>query len=681
MLLILERDQFIKLFKFGEIKISVNRFIDGYEIENGKPNIPISLLDSKMPLFEQDHEILILEIPKETLIIGIDISVRVSHIKKIYPLTEEANKYLIGRMHPSIVIQKPIFEKLIIELKINRDLNLRLKAWDALSKIFKIDKRITDSYSNEIEDGIKTRLGVASNKHLNKYIYNLICYNRKPIYPQGNIEYLFKAGSVFVEMKGGTELQFEQGPYYKFLNNNVPKFSKRSLEDSITLLKGCNESKTLIEDLNKQYLEIDALTTGIWFLYFADVLNKNNFDLRKIEKDISILKTRNPKEVAVILQMIGMLFNFDNLYSSLYELNPISIFNKDVEPSINEQNKILKVRIKEVESKFDELKFELDRCNKIIEDLEFLVNKKDNTVNYSQKQIDLIIDLLREQYPDLYKNLKSQKSGVLNYSFIMNFLKELNICNNKPDKNLAIKETKGQNIEIETDLTLNDKINIEDNSFKNVEIELPTITSPACEMNNSIKHFEELIQNEDFKINIDKNPDEDEAQVHYELDSQKEKNESIENEKGELLIMQVINEKDLNPDYKLKNKAVEKEIKKQKKATEILQKKGTKETKSEIISNSITLNQHLNYTENQSNKSEFYDIFDLKNIILDTKEIKAFSDPNEEQTFEEAIMNYSTNHRVQVHLLINEIEILQTDLGLSEELVSQLKTIIINVKK
>ena len=121
MILILERDQFLKLFKFGEIKIPVSRFIDGFDVDNGRTEISVDLLDSKMPLFEQDHEVLILEIPKEHIFVSTDVSVKLSSVRKIYPLTEEANRYLIGRMHPKIVIQKPVFEQLVQEIKIKRD--------------------------------------------------------------------------------------------------------------------------------------------------------------------------------------------------------------------------------------------------------------------------------------------------------------------------------------------------------------------------------------------------------------------------------------------------------------------------------------------------------------------------------------------------------------------------------
>ena len=323
MLLILERENFIKLFKFGEIKISINRFIDGYDVENGKSNLPIELLDAKMPLFEQDHEVLILEIPKEYVTIATEISVKIKHIRKIFPLSEEANKYLIGRMHPRIVIQQPVFELQVNEVKKNREFRLRIKAWESLASIFQIDKGIVIEYSEEIMDGIKARMYPTSKSKHRRYFHHLICFNRNPIYPQGNVEYLFKAGSVFVQMKDGTESDFERGPYYKFLESNVAEFSKLNLGECISFIKGRIESKSLIEELSKQYPKIDALTVGICFLYFKDILNISNYDLENIKDDIEVLKKIKPIEIAIVLQMIGMLFNFDNLVPNNY-------FNFDV---------------------------------------------------------------------------------------------------------------------------------------------------------------------------------------------------------------------------------------------------------------------------------------------------------------------------------------------------------------
>jgi hypothetical protein len=383
MLLILEREQFLKLFKFGEIKISINRFIDGFDIDGGKSNIPIELIEAQMPLFEQDHELLILEIAKDVITLKPDISIKISHVRRIYPLTEEASKYLVGRMHPSIVIQKPIFEKLVNEIKINRDFNLRVKAWEALAAVFSLDKSLVIDFSEEIKNGIKARLNLSPNKNKN-FLHCLLCFNRNPIYPQGYIEYLFKAATVFVEMKGGTEIDFERGPLYKYLESNISKFSKLSLEESISQLKECLESKALIDELDKQYTNLDALTVGIRFLYFKDILNKNNFDLKIIKNEIDILNRQKPKEVAVVLQMIGMLFNFDNLYSSLYELNSIPIFNQVIDPGVFEQNRILRKALQDEKTKLELLKNELDGNVKSIEGLNSKVSNEVTIIGDSQ---------------------------------------------------------------------------------------------------------------------------------------------------------------------------------------------------------------------------------------------------------------------------------------------------------
>lgn len=351
MLIIIERDRFIKLFKLGELKVSINRFIDGYGTIDQYRKISIDLIDAKTPFFEQDHELLILEILKEALTIDYETTIKISQVRRIFPLSDVAKQYLIGKINPHIILHEPILDEQIKELKIKRDFRLRIRAKDSLLSLFGIHKSHSASYDNEIEQGIKARITFADNSKKSTYLFHLLNFNRNPVYPSGSIEYIFKAASVFVEMKGGTEKDFESGPFYKFLKANLNNLFGRKLSECITFVLNSKESEPIKSELKKQYPELDAFIVGVWFLYFKDKLNKNEYDLGVISEEIISLKESSPKEIAVILLMLGMLFSFDNLYESIYKIRKIPIFNITPKLGHSERNDELlsKLQAKEVE--------------------------------------------------------------------------------------------------------------------------------------------------------------------------------------------------------------------------------------------------------------------------------------------------------------------------------------------
>lgn len=675
MLLFIERELFLKLFKFGEIKISVSRILDGYDPVNENSDIPLEILDSRVPLFEQDHEILILEVPKESMIIGFEVSLKISSIRKIYPLTEEAEKYLIGRMNPSIIFQPPVFGEQVNKLKNHRDFRYRLKAWEALAVIFQVDKGIVTDYANELIDGLNFRLGYIKKAVSKKYLASLMSFNRNPVYSQGNIEYLFKSASVFVEMKNGTENDFERGPLYNFLENNAYEFKRLSLNECILRVKSSNEAKPLIDELSKQYAKIDALAIGVWFLYLKDTLNKNGCNIALLKEDISNLKTSFPKESAVILNMIGLLFGFDNLYASLYELNPIPIYNKNPEPGISEQNKELKKKIKEERERSDQLKSDYDRSLKLIEDQEVKINQILKAESNSQDISNILKKLIEEKEPALLKKLALE-----NYELLRSILESADASlktgkDGDPDKGSKTNPTINEPIEDSLEIIYPDK-ELQNSTIKKIaDSESEKYRMMKSDVNDQIANEpEEVISAatiEKQSLDIENN----QADIKLLHNTIEQKREDLNNDSiNPILKNEEIN---INPAQVSKdqgkgiNKSKSDKRKSTAKTNKTTSKSGLKAKKTDTLFNQqveMPLDD-LNYYED-----------DLHKIVQAVEEKGIFDNISDKKTFEVAIMNYSPKGGPQ-HALLNEIEELQTDLKLSDEIVEQLKEIILKVKK
>ena len=354
MLLFIDRDKFIKLFRFGEVYIPVSQFID-ITFSEGVSSLAAEYLNSKVPAFEQDHEILVLDIPKENLQIGTDIRLKISSVARVFPLTTEAERYLNGRLNPNIKLQKPVFENIINQLKFSRDIQLRLRARDALYRIYKIDRNMAFQYEKEIEMGIIARLNDEQVTNNEAYLSTLIAFNRNPIYPQGTIEYLLKAASVFVHMKGGSEYTFENGPLYAYLMSSAKKYNSFNTLDAVNYFRAQNESKNIVSELYKTYSSVNAFLIGVFFLNLKDKLNKHKYDLNVISEDIWSLSKIYKVETAVVVMMIGILFSFDNLYESIYQISDLSIFRTEAEPSLSDQLKIQKSKLEKAQAHNEEL--------------------------------------------------------------------------------------------------------------------------------------------------------------------------------------------------------------------------------------------------------------------------------------------------------------------------------------
>lgn len=674
MLLFFERDQFLKLYKFGEIKVPLTRFVDGYDPVNGKSDIPLEVLDSRLPLFEQDHEILILEIPKDVLTLGIELSLKISHVRKIYPLTEEADRFLTGRMNPSIIFQFPIFEKLVKELKILRDFRYRLKAWEALAVIFQVNKEIVNDYTEEIWDGLNIRLGYSNKAKRRNYLFSLIGFNRNPVYPQGNIEYLYKAASVFVEMKNGSENDFEHGPLYRFLESKSYDYKGLNLNECISRLKNSSESKPLIDELSKQYTKIDVLIVGVWFLYLKDKLNKNNYNLSLSKDEILLLKTQFPAEAAVILYMLGMLFGFDNLYASLYELNSIPIFNKNPEPGISEQNKDLKKKIQEEKNKSDQLKFEFDRKLKLIEDLEVQLIQTQKAKSISQEKLNELIKLLEEKDPAFL-----QKLELANHEILGN-IPDLKTSTEKPGKEIiSFEESNLKSAFEETNVTT-PKFSQSDPELQDTPVE-KTDESESENYSSEKVSIDDHVVKESEDISSEINPQKssidlqdnplDITSLTQSEQKAEDQNYGFENSnlKKEEITLNPL--KDTNGQVKEIKKPKDKTGKSIKKAVESTEKKVAKPKKADNLVNR-QVEMHLD-------DSKYYHD-ELIIIIHTVKEKGLFENMSDQQTFEEAMMGYAPNGGFQ-YALLNEVEELQKDLKLSVEIADQLRTIILDVKK
>lgn len=411
MLSAIEREQFIKLYKFGEFKIQLSQIIDGYQSVNGVPKLYEDELEKVLPNFEQDHEILIIDISKARFatsgIISNDLTIRISDIQKIYPLTEEASRYLVGRFNQLIKVEPPVFAPIIEKIKENRDWQGREKAAQSLLQIFNISHEQNDNIETEINKGIKDRIqGISSNLD-ESILAQIVRFDRNPIYPEGPKEHLLKLGSIYVESKGGNESNFEKGPLFNFLVNDF-NYRGNDIVDCLNRFQKAKESRDIIDVFQERYPSIDLLVVGVWYLFLKDSLLKSKYNLFSVKEDIQKLVKHNPTEAGIVLYMIGMIFSFDNLYESIYLMSNIPLFSHKDKISIIDKARILSEKLAEQKSENMELN---DKLKIATEELQ----------SHKDKNEKLSI-LLRDVDEDLFDLVDKNKDGILESGEVFEFI-------------------------------------------------------------------------------------------------------------------------------------------------------------------------------------------------------------------------------------------------------------------
>lgn len=332
MIVAIERSKFIYLYKYNEISIDANQVIDlSIEkiIKSLKENNHKLIEDFNriLPIFEQDHEVILLEIDKNHISIEGKLNICFKAILSIYPLTNIGNQLLQGKINDNFIINEPIFEDIIEEVKIIRTLENRKLAANNILDSFSLN---IDNQKIKLIDQVLKRILLSnnSNNNFNSYLDYLISYNKTPSnIPDGNVEFLCKIGVIVLNYLQKDEVNFFKGPFYKSCLNYSNDINDGSIFNSYSTFIEIkdNELLTSLEKLKSNIdfdiPNIDIFKASYFFLAYKAFLNKNDKNLELLKNEIEQLKFDDEQTAAFVLVMIGYAFSFELLYESLHTLN------------------------------------------------------------------------------------------------------------------------------------------------------------------------------------------------------------------------------------------------------------------------------------------------------------------------------------------------------------------------
>jgi hypothetical protein len=341
MIVAIERNLFNYILKYNCVTISNAQLFD-VDIEALNLSNPTSFIinefDRILPVFEQDQEILILEVDKCKLNINNVITLSFGSIISIFPLTIKAKNILSGKLNQNLELKVPIFEKIIEEVKSRRAINYRELAFSNLANIYHFTESLEDNFTNAVQ---KIIIELLNGLHsTDSYLFNLLHYNYTPNeISSGNIEYLEKIGIIAFAFKAKTSEGYTNSPFYLACEKYKKEINKNSYSEGYRMyheliMKEENDSQWKQSDgkikaiVSEDFENLDLFKISYFYLAIKTKLNKNDGNLIEIDDQLIRDLYFDQKTMIHVLYLICFTFSFEQLYESIHLLTGARLFEK-----------------------------------------------------------------------------------------------------------------------------------------------------------------------------------------------------------------------------------------------------------------------------------------------------------------------------------------------------------------
>lgn len=339
MIAAIERFVFNYLYKYDSVSIDIERIIDIGEddLRNHLAKLSDTIekeFDRILPVFEQDHEVILVEIDRNLVKIHGKVIITFKSILAVYPLTEMGRQLLSGKLNDDFKISPPKFAQVIEKIKIERSLKNRQNAAKRIFSVFEIKEFPNRDFVAEVKQVISSFLS-KDNSVKKSFLYHLITYDKTPSFlPPGNAEFFAKVGLIALTSMGKDEEVFKNGPYYKacltykgILNTNtassgLKKYSELNDEE----LKSSH--KKMVELISENHKGLEIFKIAYFFLAMKSYLLKHDNNLVLIYNNI-IEELEQDKTTALhVLYLIGYTFSFEQLYEGLHTLDKAPLLER-----------------------------------------------------------------------------------------------------------------------------------------------------------------------------------------------------------------------------------------------------------------------------------------------------------------------------------------------------------------
>jgi hypothetical protein len=326
-IIVLQRSELNYLIKYDSLRISTDRVIDfSYEeFKTLSEKKKLYLLQNSLPIYEQDHEVLLIEYNTDLIRYDNAPSIQFKGISSIIPLTVTAEKLLSSKLNVDFKILEPLDSKIYKSFINDRNHTLRYEAGQQFCSIYEVaipDKEFIIDFKtatlfqlNNCKPGIK-----------DSTLAHLIDFNVTPSFiPEGNIEAVIKSACVGMKKLNKEVDQITKSTFYSFVTKEKSEINEKTLYEAINYI----EKKTdLDEDEKKRFNKLkntlsenekyqNAFLLFSYFYFLKKQIEKNDYDISVAKDNILELKYYDSDSISKVLFMLGYTFSIQTISKSI----------------------------------------------------------------------------------------------------------------------------------------------------------------------------------------------------------------------------------------------------------------------------------------------------------------------------------------------------------------------------
>jgi len=449
---IISRDEFIKLYRFGNIKVNTNFILND---DNDIENRIIELFKISSLEYEEGYLILkvkdnIMATHSDYLTIKTIYTLKLKNIKSVYVLTSQAQQFYKTKVNSKVNFQICPFENILKQVSefkklqnINQGIDIMRKEFDFIN-IDEINKKLDNDF---ISDFLKYDDYLSLD--FKDFYFDLLLYKRENFFPKDDVSYIYDLMIITSLRKRNLDSinKFKQGqlnldgsPAYQKLSTN----KKETLFESIKFIQETDDKN--IENFTNK-ITFNHLVTGVIFLKIKKLLTENDDNTQEqILKIVDSFSNDYKDSLSMALCLIGLVFGYKNLYENYYDFIELDIF-KHMKDEINppEQKDDLAARIKVLEDKNKELSQKLiDSKN----ELKIYKEKANEILNTATKldTVDIASTTQGEQESTITSKIQiisDKKNNAMDMTDSVNTLVTVpTVINNVQDEKLNIDDSK-----------------------------------------------------------------------------------------------------------------------------------------------------------------------------------------------------------------------------------------------
>ncbi len=338
---IISRDEFLKLYRFGIIKVSFAYIVDKDVFAKKR----IEKILSNMS-FEHEEGYLVLEFEDTKLDddyefgkISILYELNLKTIKAIYALSEKAQNFYSTKFNPKIKFSILPFTEVLNNVLENKEFEDMGKGVDVLFEQFAIpnkegtEKNIGNDFKKRLFDYLKTDNYL--DKSYDNFYFDLLSYKRENKFTKNDVGFIYDLIMIAILKERDIDKIsiFKQGELNLHKSKSFQIFEENPQESLIQYIKFMKNTidENVVKFIDK--LGMENIIIGIIFLKTRSILDQEHGKKHGYQEELKMLidgfKIDYEKELGIAIYLVGLIFGYKNLYDDYYDYLYLDVF-KDI---------------------------------------------------------------------------------------------------------------------------------------------------------------------------------------------------------------------------------------------------------------------------------------------------------------------------------------------------------------